>query len=79
VNLPYIWTKGIPITLTKLEADGFGNTSVEATVYGVALKPWIIPGVVVGPNPGQAGFDDVRARIEQMVTDQIADALQAVG
>jgi hypothetical protein len=75
MNYPHTWATSIAITVTKCSADGLGNTDVEASVFGVALKPFKLLGVVVGPAVGQAGFDDVRSRIEAEVTDQIADAL----
>jgi hypothetical protein len=75
VNYPHQWPVAIPVVVTKCAPDGFGNTDVEASVFGVACKPLKLLGVVVGSAPGQAGFDDVRQRIETEVTDQIADAL----
>jgi hypothetical protein len=76
VNFPFGWVVGVTCVVTKCAANTFGNTDVEVELYGVPLKPFEILGVAVGPAPGQAGFDDVRSRIEAEITDQISDALR---
>ena len=75
VNYPFNWVVGVPCVVTKCAANVFGNTDVEVSVFGVALKPFELLNVAVGSEPGQAGFDDVRSRIETEITDQIQDAL----
>jgi hypothetical protein len=76
MKLPYSWNAGnLPLQLTTCEDDGFGNTLVRGTVYGVSFKPFLLKGVVVGDQTGQAGFDDVRTRIEGTIARQICEAM----
>jgi hypothetical protein len=77
MKLPYSWnaTGIIPMQITECGDDGFDGTQVRGTVYGVSFMPFVIKGIVVGDKPGQAGFDDVRARIEGIVIQQICEAM----
>ena len=77
--LPYGAYTALPYTITKCEANEFGSTDIEGTFCGGPLKPFRLENVQVGEKPGQAGFDDVRTRIEGEIASQVQAALQAVG
>ncbi len=79
MTYPFPFPVTYTLTVTRCAANAAGNTDVEASFLGVPLKPFELIGVEVGPAPGQAGFDDVRSRIESCVIEQIQDALRAAG
>jgi hypothetical protein len=70
VPLPWSWTLGFAIRVTKLEADGQGGTNVDATFGGTPVKSFVLNRDVV-----VVGADTLRPDIEQIICEQIGAAL----
>lgn len=71
VVLPWSWSSTRVLQITKLEANGFGGTSVEGTFDGEEFSPFsLLQDVDV------VGADALKPDIENCVDEQIASAMR---
>lgn len=71
--LPQRWTTGWQLVVTKCARNAMGGTDVEASLLGVALKPFTIDDYDVDAQ----GFDQLRGSIESTCIGLVQDALGA--
>ena len=77
MKTPFTWDLSVPITITKCETTAVGGTRFELEQNGIPMNDITLEGIVVGDAVGQAGFDDVRNRIEAAALECIAAGLEA--
>lgn len=79
LTLPQTFSTSLPYVLTKCTGlPDFKRTDVEVSVCGVKME-FSVPGIVVGDAAGEAGYEAIRAQVEELLFDDLADALAAAG